>query len=948
MAHPPNRGAVPSIEKLEARLFLSVTNLVGAWMLDDGSGATAADSSGNNYIGTLVGSPGWTSGKINGALSFNGVDQRVVVSDNADLDITGTITLSAWIQPSQAATQYVLKKAHQASVDGYELGLSSGGTAFVRFNQTTSADTFRIDSTSQYPTDGNTWMHLAATYDGATIKLYVNGNLQSSAAKSFSIATNNLGLGIGAEDGGFRPFKGKLDEVQVYNRALSASEVRNLANTAPNVSAGPDQAITISSAVNLDGTVTDDGLPNPPASVSNQWVAVSGPGIVTFGNSNAVDTTATFSATGVYTLRLTANDGSVSASDDAIITVGANTPGNQAPSVSAGPDQAVTLSAGANLDGTVTDDGLPNPPATVTSQWVKVSGPGTVTFGNSNSVDTSAAFSATGAYTLRLTADDSSLATSDDVIITVAADTPINHAPLVNAGPDQTLSSPSNVALHGTVTDDGLPNPPGAVTSSWVKVSGPGTVTFGNSNSADTTASFSQAGSYVLSLSANDGALTSSDTATITITGSISSVSLQSLNSVGASANTGEKPQSKLWVQNGTWFTVLPTDQGTYLFRLDGNSWTRLIKLSNLKNIHADVKDVGNVTHVLLYHGGSTNANASGEQSGFGAELVSLEYVAGSPGNYQLWSVRPGTVTVPLSTGVETATIDVDSTGRMWMASDSNSAIQVRYSDGPYTSWSSPITLASNVSTDDISSVIAMPNGKVGVFWSNHNSKRFGFRTHQDGASPSSWGADEVPASQSAQNFGDGMADDHMNLKVASDGTLYVAIKTGYDTSGQTEIGLLVRRPTGSWDSMYRVDTVGTRPIVLLDEADGSLTVVYTNDNSVASTLVYRRSRLSSISFGSKQTLISGSINNVTTTKQNVTNEAVFLATSGSSTVVGTRMTFNGVSSGAAFARTQSASSSTSLASASLAPTTSIAQDLFGDTSINDPLPPKLRGHGHH
>ena len=77
-----------------------------------------------------------------------------------------------------------------------------------------------------------------------------------------------------------------------------------------------------------------------------------------------------------------------------------------------------------NLDGTVTDDGLPNPPAAVVTTWTKQSGPGTVTFGNASAVDTSATFSATGTYVLRLTADDDDMVTFDEVTITYYASAP--------------------------------------------------------------------------------------------------------------------------------------------------------------------------------------------------------------------------------------------------------------------------------------------------------------------------------------------------------------------------------------------------------------------------------------------------------------------------------------------------------------------------------------------
>jgi hypothetical protein len=89
--------------------------------------------------------------------------------------------------------------------------------------------------------------------------------------------------------------------------------------------------------------------------------------------------------------------------------------------VSAGPDQSITLPATASLDGTVTDDNLPNPPGTTTTTWTKVSGPGTVGFTNPNAVDTTATFSTAGTYVLRLTANDGALSTSDDITVTVAA-----------------------------------------------------------------------------------------------------------------------------------------------------------------------------------------------------------------------------------------------------------------------------------------------------------------------------------------------------------------------------------------------------------------------------------------------------------------------------------------------------------------------------------------------
>ena len=108
--------------------------------------------------------------------------------------------------------------------------------------------------------------------------------------------------------------------------------------------------------------------------------------------------------------------------------------------VDAGPDSALTLPSSASLDGTVTDDGLPLS-SQLTTGWTKVSGPGTVTFGDPAAVDTTASFGKAGTYVLRLTASDGALSSTDDVTVTVQG--PANQAPVVDAGPDATVTLPA-------------------------------------------------------------------------------------------------------------------------------------------------------------------------------------------------------------------------------------------------------------------------------------------------------------------------------------------------------------------------------------------------------------------------------------------------------------------------------------------------------------------------
>ncbi|MGC4081092.1 MAG: PKD domain-containing protein [Vicinamibacterales bacterium] len=285
-------------------------------------------------------------------------------------------------------------------------------------------------------------------------------------------------------------------------------------NQAPTITLASTLSVTFPATGVLAGKVTDDGLPGP-AKLTPQWTQVSGPGVATFTYPIYPTTPVTFSAPGVYVLRLTVSDGALSSVANITVTVIGNAPANKAPTVSAGANQTITLPAGASLPGTVTDDGLPQG-APVTSLWTRQSGPGAVTFANASSPSTTATFSTAGIYVLRLTASDTALNAFADVTITVNAAPPVNQAPIVTAGTNQTITLPAGATLAGSVTDDALPQ--GAtVTSQWTQQSGSGTTTFADASNPSTTATFSVAGTYVLRLTASDTALTAFADVTITV-----------------------------------------------------------------------------------------------------------------------------------------------------------------------------------------------------------------------------------------------------------------------------------------------------------------------------------------------------------------------------------------------------------------------------------------------
>lgn len=334
---------------------------------------------------------------------------------------------------------------------------------------------------------------------------------------------------------------------------------------------------------------------------------------------------------------------------------------------------------------------------------------------------------------------------------------------------------------------------------------------------------------------------------------------------------TREKQQSKVFEYDGKHWSILANSTGTHLWKLEGTTWIHALNLVT-KNSIADYVIDGNKVHILLFSGASS-------------QFMSIIYDQ-TAGGFTYSGNAKKVSDINLESGLQIASIDKDKTGRLWIASNGLSGdIKLIWSDAPYTSWSSPVTIASGIREDDMAAVIAMPQaGRIGVLWSDQKAKRWGFKTHKDGDNPSIWSEDEVPASHSALSIGAGMSDDHISMKVASDGTLYCAVKTGYNSVGFPLIALLVRRPSGKWDDLYEVSQKGTVPILILNEALDKIKVIYTSD-TYGGDILYKESSLSKIAFCDEYTLIKGLYNYATSTKQMYSKDVVILASNENSVV---------------------------------------------------------------
>jgi hypothetical protein len=244
--------------------------LVAAYNFDEGSGTTVIDDSGNGNNGTISKAKWSTAGKFGGALSFNGTSAQVTIPDSASLRLTTGMTLESWVYPTAVTSAWrtAIYKGVSSS-DDYYLQPTSDTTVPVD-GVVTNASTAVEKGTSALPV--NTWTFLAATYDGASVRLYVNGNQVKSMPETGNILTSSGALLIGDDVWGHY-FKGLIDNVRIYNVALSQSAIQTDMNTAvvkaatnavvagaPAASASPmtvaSSSVSVTSYASQPGTAT--------------------------------------------------------------------------------------------------------------------------------------------------------------------------------------------------------------------------------------------------------------------------------------------------------------------------------------------------------------------------------------------------------------------------------------------------------------------------------------------------------------------------------------------------------------------------------------------------------------------------------------------------------------------------------------------------------------------
>ncbi|MEM7165196.1 MAG: immunoglobulin domain-containing protein [Planctomycetota bacterium] len=228
----------------DAADFVSGVELVAFFRFEEGSGNVASDSSGNGNDGTLEGAQ-WGTNPIDGgafALEFDGAGDRVVVPP---FDVSGSaLTLAAWFKADSftVGDGRIISKASSVNSDDHTWMISTfpdaGNTRLRARVRTNGVTTTLVASASLLDTD--VWIHVAAVYDGTTLRLYQNGVEVGSTPLTGTVAgqpNKSVAIGNQPPTAGSRPFDGAIDDVRVYSRALSVSEVTALASIPPTAAA---------------------------------------------------------------------------------------------------------------------------------------------------------------------------------------------------------------------------------------------------------------------------------------------------------------------------------------------------------------------------------------------------------------------------------------------------------------------------------------------------------------------------------------------------------------------------------------------------------------------------------------------------------------------------------------------------------------------------------------
>ncbi len=208
----------------------TTVGLVAAYSFNEGSGTSVADASGNGHTGTISEATWSTQGKFGNALAFDGVNDWVTVNASSLLNLTTAMTLEAWVFPTTTSGVRDILIKEGANADIYNL-YARNWRGRPEVNVLVGGANRVAEGTAAQAPAANVWTHVAGTYDGTTLRLFINGVQRASVNRSGPIATSTGPLRIGGNSLWGEFFQGRIDEVRIYNRALTQAEIQTDMNT---------------------------------------------------------------------------------------------------------------------------------------------------------------------------------------------------------------------------------------------------------------------------------------------------------------------------------------------------------------------------------------------------------------------------------------------------------------------------------------------------------------------------------------------------------------------------------------------------------------------------------------------------------------------------------------------------------------------------------------------
>jgi hypothetical protein len=472
------------------------------WKLDDGSGSNADDTTGRAQDGVVSGAA-WSSGITGGALDFDGTDDGVLVGNSAALLGTGDFSLSAWVKVDPGSSTGTVIQQREAGATGYQgeymLNVNSNGTVNF-FVYGTSAYQFDITTTAAI-NDGQ-WRHITALRSGTSGKIYIDGVEAASGSGTVQVLQSRaVSIGYDHRDLNKR-FDGGIDDVRIYERALSAAEIDSLhgdlvPNRAPAFTADPIVKAAATEDAAYSGSLAADAT-DPDFGDIRTFAKISGPSWLSVASDGTLSGTPSNSDVGSnnFTVRVTDAAG---LSDDAGLSITV-TNANDAPVFAANPISGGNVDEDSAYSGTLAGSAS-DVDAGDNLSYSKVSGPAWLNIASNGTLSGTPGNDDVGpnSFTVRVT-DGGGLTDEAGFEVTVIN---VNDAPAFTADPITGAGATEDTAYVGSLAASDIDS---GDSLTFAKTSGPGWLSVAANGALSGLPSNSDVGSNSFTIRVTDAA----------------------------------------------------------------------------------------------------------------------------------------------------------------------------------------------------------------------------------------------------------------------------------------------------------------------------------------------------------------------------------------------------------------------------------------------------------